>query len=152
MSFSSMFNRFTSERLLIRSFCWVSCVTSEGRGWTYVPVKCVRASICKSSWKTVGVRWYPSCLSGASNTVVCSRSNGEGRKRTLSGCSSDSVSGGLPLTPRRVSWRQKIFLRVASPMNKPSASMQHPGLVTRSLTRSMRGKTWRWVNPIWIIH
>uniref|UniRef100_A0A4W6DDY1 TBC1 domain family member 4 n=1 Tax=Lates calcarifer TaxID=8187 RepID=A0A4W6DDY1_LATCA len=53
-------------------------------------------------------------------------SNGEGRKRTLSGCSSDSVSGGLPLTPRRVSWRQKIFLRVASPMNKPSASMQHP--------------------------
>ncbi|XP_037645412.1 TBC1 domain family member 4 isoform X2 [Sebastes umbrosus] len=54
------------------------------------------------------------------------KSNGEDRKRTLSGCSSDSVSGGLPLTPRRVSWRQKIFLRVASPMNKPSASMQHP--------------------------
>ncbi|XP_031143892.1 TBC1 domain family member 4 isoform X1 [Sander lucioperca] len=54
------------------------------------------------------------------------KSNGEGRKRTLSGCSSDSVSGGLPPTPRRVSWRQKIFLRVASPMNKPSASMQHP--------------------------
>uniref|UniRef100_A0A3Q0SQ72 TBC1 domain family member 4 n=1 Tax=Amphilophus citrinellus TaxID=61819 RepID=A0A3Q0SQ72_AMPCI len=51
--------------------------------------------------------------------------NGEGRKRTLSGCSSDSLSGGLPLNPRRVSWRQKIFLRVASPMNKPSASMQH---------------------------
>ncbi|XP_034431150.1 TBC1 domain family member 4 isoform X2 [Hippoglossus hippoglossus] len=54
------------------------------------------------------------------------KSNGEGRKRTLSGCSNDSVSGGLPPTPRRVSWRQKIFLRVASPMNKPSASMQHP--------------------------
>ncbi|XP_023286413.1 TBC1 domain family member 4 isoform X2 [Seriola lalandi dorsalis] len=54
------------------------------------------------------------------------KSNGEGRKRTLSGCSSDSVSGGFPPTPRRVSWRQKIFLRVASPMNKPSASMQHP--------------------------
>uniref|UniRef100_UPI003AAF5939 TBC1 domain family member 4 isoform X3 n=1 Tax=Centroberyx gerrardi TaxID=166262 RepID=UPI003AAF5939 len=55
------------------------------------------------------------------------KSNGEGRKRTLSSCSSDSVSGGgLPPTPRRVSWRQKIFLRVASPMNKPSASMQHP--------------------------
>uniref|UniRef100_A0A8D3CM12 TBC1 domain family member 4 n=1 Tax=Scophthalmus maximus TaxID=52904 RepID=A0A8D3CM12_SCOMX len=52
--------------------------------------------------------------------------NGEGRKRTLSGCSSDSVSAGLPPTPRRVSWRQKIFLSVASPMNKPSASMQHP--------------------------
>ncbi|KAM3862410.1 TBC1 domain family member 4 [Diretmus argenteus] len=55
------------------------------------------------------------------------KSNGEDRKRTLSGCSSDSLSGGgLQLTPRRVSWRQKIFLRVASPMNKPSASMQHP--------------------------
>ncbi|XP_035506842.1 TBC1 domain family member 4 isoform X2 [Scophthalmus maximus] len=54
------------------------------------------------------------------------KSNGEGRKRTLSGCSSDSVSAGLPPTPRRVSWRQKIFLSVASPMNKPSASMQHP--------------------------
>uniref|UniRef100_A0A3P9NHR0 TBC1 domain family member 4 n=1 Tax=Poecilia reticulata TaxID=8081 RepID=A0A3P9NHR0_POERE len=50
--------------------------------------------------------------------------NGEGRKRTLSSCSNDSLSGGLPLTPRRVSWRQKIFLRVASPMIKPSASMQ----------------------------
>uniref|UniRef100_A0AAQ6A6Y7 TBC1 domain family member 4 n=1 Tax=Amphiprion ocellaris TaxID=80972 RepID=A0AAQ6A6Y7_AMPOC len=46
--------------------------------------------------------------------------NGEGRKRTLSGCSSDSLS--LPPTPRRVSWRQKIFLRVASPVNKPSHS------------------------------
>ncbi|XP_055360776.1 TBC1 domain family member 4 isoform X2 [Betta splendens] len=53
------------------------------------------------------------------------KSNGEGRKRTLSSCSSDSVSGP-PSTPRRVSWRQKIFLRVASPLNKPCASMQHP--------------------------
>uniref|UniRef100_A0A3Q3EBT6 TBC1 domain family member 4 n=1 Tax=Hippocampus comes TaxID=109280 RepID=A0A3Q3EBT6_HIPCM len=48
--------------------------------------------------------------------------NGEGRKRTLSGCSSDSVSGPSPC-PRRVSWRQKIFLRVASPMGKTS---MHP--------------------------
>uniref|UniRef100_A0A8C7Y867 TBC1 domain family, member 4 n=1 Tax=Oryzias sinensis TaxID=183150 RepID=A0A8C7Y867_9TELE len=55
------------------------------------------------------------------------KSNGEGRKRSLSGCSSDLVSAGPPQTPRRVSWRQKIFLRVASPMNKPSASMQHTG-------------------------
>ncbi|XP_054643557.1 TBC1 domain family member 4 isoform X3 [Dunckerocampus dactyliophorus] len=46
--------------------------------------------------------------------------NCEGRKRTLSGCSSDSVSGAPPPSPRRVSWRQKIFLRVASPINKPS--------------------------------
>lgn len=59
------------------------------------------------------------------NQELLQSSNGEGRKRTLSGCSSDSVSGGLPPTPRRVSWRQKIFLRVASPMNKPSASMQN---------------------------
>ncbi|XP_040912534.1 TBC1 domain family member 4 isoform X5 [Toxotes jaculatrix] len=60
------------------------------------------------------------------NPELLQSSNGEGRKRTLSGCSTDSVSGGLPPTPRRVSWRQKIFLRVASPMNKPPASMQHP--------------------------
>ncbi|KAF3694649.1 TBC1 domain family member 4 Akt substrate of 160 kDa [Channa argus] len=53
------------------------------------------------------------------------KSNGEGRRRTLSGCSGDSLSG-LPWTPHRISWRQKIFMRVASPMNKPSASMQHP--------------------------
>uniref|UniRef100_A0A669DSV8 TBC1 domain family member 4 n=1 Tax=Oreochromis niloticus TaxID=8128 RepID=A0A669DSV8_ORENI len=67
------------------------------------------------------------------NPELLQSSNGEGRKRTLSGCSSDSFSGGLPLSPRRVSWRQKIFLRVASPMNKPSASMPHTGLATRSL-------------------
>ncbi|XP_059198854.1 TBC1 domain family member 4 isoform X3 [Centropristis striata] len=60
------------------------------------------------------------------NPELLQSSNGEGRKRTLSGCSTDSLSGGLPPTPRRVSWRQKIFLRVASPMNKPPASMQQP--------------------------
>ncbi|XP_077946914.1 TBC1 domain family member 4 isoform X3 [Gasterosteus aculeatus] len=59
------------------------------------------------------------------NPELLQGSNGEGRKRTLSICSSDSLSGGLPPTPRRVSWRQKIFLRVASPMNKQPASMQH---------------------------
>uniref|UniRef100_A0A8C2ICV7 TBC1 domain family member 4 n=1 Tax=Cyprinus carpio TaxID=7962 RepID=A0A8C2ICV7_CYPCA len=48
--------------------------------------------------------------------------NGEGRKRSLSGCSTDSLT---LVPPRRVSWRQKIFLRVASPMNKPSASLQN---------------------------
>ncbi|XP_026803866.3 TBC1 domain family member 4 isoform X2 [Pangasianodon hypophthalmus] len=47
-------------------------------------------------------------------------SNGEDRSRRLSGCSTDSVTA---VTTRRVSWRQKIFLRVASPMNKASASM-----------------------------
>ncbi|KAM6955575.1 TBC1 domain family member 4 isoform 3-T3 [Lycodopsis pacificus] len=60
------------------------------------------------------------------NPELLQSSNGEGKKRTLSTCSGDSVSGGLPPTPRRVSWRQKIFLRVASPMNRQPASMQHP--------------------------
>lgn len=48
-------------------------------------------------------------------------SDWEGRRRTLSGCSNDSLNAG-PVTPRRVSWRQRIFLRVASPMNKSSTS------------------------------
>ncbi|KAM9036485.1 TBC1 domain family member 4 isoform 1-T1 [Sarcophilus harrisii] len=53
-------------------------------------------------------------------------SDGEGRKRTSSTCSSDSLNiGGFPVTPRRVSWRQRIFLRVASPMNKSPSAMQH---------------------------
>uniref|UniRef100_A0A4W3I1Q3 TBC1 domain family member 4 n=1 Tax=Callorhinchus milii TaxID=7868 RepID=A0A4W3I1Q3_CALMI len=52
-------------------------------------------------------------------------SDGEGMRRTLSGCSTESlIGGGILLTPRRVSWRQRIFLRVASPMNKSSAAMQ----------------------------
>ncbi|XP_059896354.1 TBC1 domain family member 4 isoform X1 [Gadus macrocephalus] len=54
------------------------------------------------------------------------KSNGEGRKRTLSACSNDSVGAAEVATPRKVSWRQKIFLRVASPMNKLPASMQDP--------------------------
>uniref|UniRef100_A0A8C6VT98 TBC1 domain family member 4 n=1 Tax=Nothobranchius furzeri TaxID=105023 RepID=A0A8C6VT98_NOTFU len=76
--------------------------------------------------KRLGVTGYLTRSSGVSDSAVFSCSNnGEGRKRTLSSCSNDSLSGGLPQTPRRVSWRQKIFLRVASPMNKPSTSMQH---------------------------
>ncbi|XP_061081628.1 TBC1 domain family member 4 isoform X2 [Conger conger] len=56
------------------------------------------------------------------------KSNGDSRKKTFSGCPSDAlISGGPSFPPRRVSWRQKIFLRVASPMNKPPASMQQPG-------------------------
>lgn len=47
----------------------------------------------------------------------------------FSGCPSEPlISEGSSCAPRRVSWRQKIFLRVASPMNKPHASMQHPGV------------------------
>uniref|UniRef100_A0A8C0QL39 TBC1 domain family member 4 n=1 Tax=Chelonoidis abingdonii TaxID=106734 RepID=A0A8C0QL39_CHEAB len=53
-------------------------------------------------------------------------SDGEGRKRTLSVCSNESLNAsGVTLTPRRISWRQRIFLRVASPMNKSPSTMQH---------------------------
>lgn len=52
-------------------------------------------------------------------------SDGEGRKRTSSTCSNESLSaGGTPVTPRRISWRQRIFLRVASPVNKSPSAMQ----------------------------
>ncbi|XP_059935840.1 TBC1 domain family member 4 isoform X2 [Mesoplodon densirostris] len=62
-------------------------------------------------------------------------SDGEGRKRTSSTCSNESLNvGGTPVTPRRISWRQRIFLRVASPMNKsPSAMQQQDGLDTSEL-------------------
>uniref|UniRef100_F7FDY6 TBC1 domain family member 4 n=1 Tax=Ornithorhynchus anatinus TaxID=9258 RepID=F7FDY6_ORNAN len=57
-------------------------------------------------------------------------SDGEGRKRTSSVCSNESINaGGITVTPRRISWRQRIFLRVASPMNKsPSTMQQQDGL------------------------
>ncbi|XP_051706565.1 TBC1 domain family member 4 isoform X3 [Oryctolagus cuniculus] len=57
-------------------------------------------------------------------------SDGEGRKRTSSTCSNESLNaGGTPVTPRRISWRQRIFLRVASPVNRsPSAMQQQDGL------------------------
>ncbi|XP_033003858.1 TBC1 domain family member 4 isoform X5 [Lacerta agilis] len=52
-------------------------------------------------------------------------SDGERRKRTSSVCSNDSLNaGGITLTPRRISWRQRIFLRVASPMKKSPSAMQ----------------------------
>ncbi|XP_032959790.1 TBC1 domain family member 4 isoform X3 [Rhinolophus ferrumequinum] len=62
-------------------------------------------------------------------------SDGEGRKRTSSTCSNDSLNvGGTPVPPRRISWRQRIFLRVASPMNKsPSAMQQQDGLERNEL-------------------
>lgn len=56
-------------------------------------------------------------------------SDGEGRKRTSSTCSNESLNaGGTPVTPRRISWRQRIFFRVASPMNKSPSAMQQDGL------------------------
>nr|XP_012327472.1 TBC1 domain family member 4 isoform X3 [Aotus nancymaae] len=75
--------------------------------------------------RSQGVR---SPLLRQSSSEQCS--DGEGRKRTSSSCSNESLSvGGTSVTPRRISWRQRIFLRVASPMNKsPSAMQQQDGL------------------------
>ncbi|CAH2223854.1 TBC1 domain family member 4 isoform X2 [Pelobates cultripes] len=54
------------------------------------------------------------------------KSECEGRKRTLSTCSNESLNASAgPVTPRRISWRQRIFLRVASPMTKSPSDMQH---------------------------
>ncbi|XP_039405054.1 TBC1 domain family member 4 isoform X3 [Corvus cornix cornix] len=54
-------------------------------------------------------------------------SDGEGKKRTPTFCSSESLNAvGATLTPRRISWRRRIFLQVASPMNKSPSKMQHP--------------------------
>lgn len=64
------------------------------------------------------------CCCYLNRRVLFDSANGEGRKRSLSVCSNDSLS---LVPPRRVSWRQKIFLRVASPMNKPTATMQNMG-------------------------
>ncbi|XP_047408645.1 TBC1 domain family member 4 isoform X3 [Sciurus carolinensis] len=74
--------------------------------------------------RTHGMR---SPLLRQSSSEQCS--DGEGRKRTSSTCSNESLNaGGTPVTPRRISWRQRIFLRVASPMNKsPSAMQQQDG-------------------------
>nr|XP_021403695.1 TBC1 domain family member 4 isoform X1 [Lonchura striata domestica] len=56
------------------------------------------------------------------------KSDGEGKKRTSTFCSSESLNAaGATLTPRRISWRRRIFLQVASPMNKSPSKMQHPG-------------------------
>ncbi|KAM6097328.1 TBC1 domain family member 4 isoform 2-T2 [Chlamydotis macqueenii] len=56
-----------------------------------------------------------------------SKSDGEGKKRTSTVCSSESLNAvGATLTPRRISWRRRIFLQVASPMNKSPSKMQHP--------------------------
>uniref|UniRef100_A0A8C1IJF5 TBC1 domain family, member 4 n=1 Tax=Cyprinus carpio TaxID=7962 RepID=A0A8C1IJF5_CYPCA len=66
--------------------------------------------------------FYQGSLASLSDSESLKSGNGEGRKRSLSGCSTDSLT---LVPPRRVSWRQKIFLRVASPMNKPSASLQN---------------------------
>uniref|UniRef100_A0A8C3KPQ7 TBC1 domain family member 4 n=1 Tax=Calidris pygmaea TaxID=425635 RepID=A0A8C3KPQ7_9CHAR len=60
-------------------------------------------------------------------SCVEAASDGEGKKRTPTVCSSESLNAvGETLTPRRISWRRRIFLQVASPMNKSPSKMQHP--------------------------
>ncbi|KAM9021521.1 TBC1 domain family member 4 isoform 2-T2 [Ara ararauna] len=60
-------------------------------------------------------------------TCVETTSDGEGKKRTSTVCSNESLNAaGAELTPRRISWRRRIFLQVASPMNKSPSKMQHP--------------------------
>ncbi|XP_072478397.1 TBC1 domain family member 4 isoform X3 [Notamacropus eugenii] len=85
------------------------------------PPSSTKRKIALQDGRSHGVR---SPLLRQSSIEQCS--DGEGRKRTSSTCSSDSLNvGGISVTPRRVSWRQRIFLRVASPMNKSPSAMQH---------------------------
>uniref|UniRef100_A0A5S6K7X6 TBC1 domain family member 4 n=1 Tax=Xenopus tropicalis TaxID=8364 RepID=A0A5S6K7X6_XENTR len=59
------------------------------------------------------------------NSLHCSA---RGRRRTFSSCSNDSLNAsGSCLIPHRISWRQRIFLRVASPMTNSLSDMQHKG-------------------------
>ncbi|XP_018421571.1 PREDICTED: TBC1 domain family member 4 isoform X4 [Nanorana parkeri] len=63
------------------------------------------------------------------HSVACDgsqSSESEGRRRTTSSCSNDSLNiSGTTLASRRISWRQRIFLRVASPMISSPSDMQH---------------------------
>ncbi|XP_075055922.1 TBC1 domain family member 4 isoform X2 [Mixophyes fleayi] len=66
------------------------------------------------------------------NSLACdgvqSSSECEGRRRTFPSCSNDSLNAtGTFHAPRRISWRQQIFLRVASPMVNSPSDMQHKG-------------------------
>nr|XP_005586057.2 TBC1 domain family member 4 isoform X1 [Macaca fascicularis] len=86
-------------------------------------------SFLKSFYQNSG-RLSPQYENEIRQDTASESSDGEGRKRTSSTCSNESLSvGGTSVTPRRISWRQRIFLRVASPMNKsPSAMQQQDGL------------------------
>uniref|UniRef100_A0A8C6CCD0 TBC1 domain family member 4 n=2 Tax=Monodon monoceros TaxID=40151 RepID=A0A8C6CCD0_MONMO len=86
-------------------------------------------SFLKSFYQNSG-RLSPQYENEIRRHTALESSDGEGRKRTSSTCSNESLNvGGTPVTPRRISWRQRIFLRVASPMNKsPSAMQQQDGL------------------------
>ncbi|XP_006882765.1 PREDICTED: TBC1 domain family member 4 isoform X1 [Elephantulus edwardii] len=81
-------------------------------------------SFLKSFYQNSG-RLSPQYENEIRQDTASESSDGEGRKRTSSTCSNESLSaGGTPVTPRRISWRQRIFLRVASPMNKSPSAMQ----------------------------
>ncbi|XP_012497606.1 PREDICTED: TBC1 domain family member 4 [Propithecus coquereli] len=86
-------------------------------------------SFLKSFYQNSG-RLSPQYENEIRQDTTSESSDGEGRKRTSSTCSNESLNaGGNSVTPRRISWRQRIFLRVASPMNKsPSAMQQQDGL------------------------
>ncbi|XP_019593710.2 TBC1 domain family member 4 isoform X1 [Rhinolophus sinicus] len=91
-------------------------------------------SFLKSFYQNSG-RLSPQYENEIRQDTASESSDGEGRKRTSSTCSNESLNvGGTPVTPRRISWRQRIFLRVASPMNKsPSAMQQQDGLERNEL-------------------
>uniref|UniRef100_A0A8C6CK22 TBC1 domain family member 4 n=1 Tax=Moschus moschiferus TaxID=68415 RepID=A0A8C6CK22_MOSMO len=85
-------------------------------------------SFLKSFYQNSG-RLSPQYENEIRQDTASESSDGEGRKRTSSTCSNESLNaGGTPVTPRRVSWRQRIFLRVASPMSKSPSAMQQDGL------------------------
>uniref|UniRef100_A0A8C0X403 TBC1 domain family member 4 n=1 Tax=Castor canadensis TaxID=51338 RepID=A0A8C0X403_CASCN len=86
-------------------------------------------SFLKSFYQNSG-RLSPQYENEVRQDTASESSDGEGRKRTSSTCSNESLNvGRTPVTPRRISWRQRIFLRVASPMNKsPSAMQEKEGL------------------------
>uniref|UniRef100_A0A2K6EKS2 TBC1 domain family member 4 n=1 Tax=Propithecus coquereli TaxID=379532 RepID=A0A2K6EKS2_PROCO len=81
-------------------------------------------SFLKSFYQNSG-RLSPQYENEIRQDTTSESSDGEGRKRTSSTCSNESLNaGGNSVTPRRISWRQRIFLRVASPMNKSPSAMQ----------------------------
>ncbi|XP_061485980.1 TBC1 domain family member 4 isoform X2 [Rhineura floridana] len=95
-----------------------ACSESESSAPSNLPSSFSAPSFLKSFYQSSG---KPSPLS--ENELP--RSDGERRKRTSSVCSNDSLNaGGIIFTPRRISWRQRIFLRVASPMKKSPSAMQ----------------------------
>lgn len=95
-----------------------------------LPVACALCLPVAEFWNGLCSCFFVKGVSSLPVTFLLAfHSDGEGRKRTSSTCSNESLNaGGTPVTPRRVSWRQRIFLRVASPVNKSPSAMQQKGL------------------------